>query len=159
MTTPSTSALEGLRDIHLPDPISIWPLAAGWWLTLLIIVLAALSLHFVMRARRLSPRRAALGELEQLEENYSSTGDTFALASGLSALLRRVTLLRGDRTQVASVHGDERALILGAQKSGFSPALVSGIENVMYQNATIHVPREDALAWLDAARGFIRRAS
>ena len=159
MTTPSANALEGLRDIHLPDPISVWPLAPGWWLTLLIIVLAALAVHFVMRARRLSPRRAALGELEKLEENYSSTGDVSALASGLSALLRRVSLLRGDRTRVASVHGDERALILGAEKGGFSPALVTGIENVMYQNATNHVPREDALAWLDAARGFIRRAS
>lgn len=159
MTTPSENALEGLRDIHLPDPISVWPLAPGWWLALLIIVLAALSLHFVMRARRLSPRRAALGELAQLEESYSSTGDISALASGLSALLRRVTLLRGDRTQVASAHGDERALILGAQKSGFSPAWVSGIENVMYQKATTHVRREDALLWLDAARGFIRRAS
>ena len=159
MTTSSANTLEGLRDIHLPNSISVWPLAPGWWLVVLIIVLAALSIHFVMRARRLSPRRAALGELEQLEEKYSSTGDISALASGLSALLRRVTLLRGDRTQVASAHGDERALILGASKSGLSPAWITGIEDVMYQNATTHVPREEALLWLGAARSFIRRAS
>ena len=159
MTSPSTNALEGLRDIHLPDPISFWPLAPGWWLAALTMVAAALILHFVLRARRLSPRRAALGELEQLEESYSSTGDVSALACGLSTLLRRVALLRGDRTKVASVHGDERARLLGNEKNRFSPALVTGIENVMYQNPSTPVPREDALAWLDAARGFIRRSS
>lgn len=159
MTTPSANALDGLRDIHLPDPVSFWPLAPGWWLALLAVVAIALLVHFALRARRLSPRRAALCELERLENDYSSTGDVSALAEGLSALLRRISLLRSDRTRVASTHGEARALLLSTEKNAFSPALVTGIENVMYQNTTTDVPREDALAWLDAARGFIRRAS
>jgi len=159
MMNPSTNPLEGLRDIHLPDPVSLWPLAPGWWLALLAVIVGALLIHFVVKTRRLSPKRAALCELGRLEEDYSSTGDVAALAAGLSALLRRVTLLRSDRSQVASAHGEARALLLSSEKTAFSPALVSGIEKSMYQNTNTEVPREDALAWLDATRGFIRRSS
>ena len=49
MTSPSSNALEGLRDIHMPDPISVWPLAPGWWLAALAMVAAALIVHFVLR--------------------------------------------------------------------------------------------------------------
>lgn len=156
--SPSANALEGLRDIHMPDPVSLWPLAPGWWLALLAATAGALLIHFVLRARRLSPKRAALGELERLQEDYSSTGDITALAAGLSALLRRVSLLHGERSELASAHGESRALLLSTEKASFSPALINGIEKGMYQTHT-DIPAEDALAWLDAARGFIRRAS
>ena len=159
MMNPSTNPLEGLRDIHLPDPVSFWPLAPGWWLALLAVIAVALILHFVLRARRLSPNRAALCELEKLEEEYSSTGDVAALASGLSSLLRRVSLLRNDRSEIASAHGEARARLLSTEKLAFSPAIVSGMEKGMYQNTSTDIPREDALAWLDATRGFIRRSS
>lgn len=156
---PSANVLEGLRDIHLPDPISLWPLAPGWWLALLAVTAGALLIHFALRARRLSAKRAALGELQRLEEGYKSTGDVAALASGLSTLLRRVSLLHGDRSHTASAHGEARARILSTNKTVFSPALISGIEKGMYQSTQTDIPPEDALAWLDAARGFIRRAS
>ena len=35
----NANPLDQLRDIHLPEPISWWPLAPGWWL-LIIIALA-----------------------------------------------------------------------------------------------------------------------
>ena len=155
---PSTNPLEGLRDIHLPDPVSLWPLAPGWWVALLAVITATLMIHFVWRARRLSPDRVALCELDRLEEDYSSSGDITALAAGLSSLLRRLSLLRSDRSQIASAHGHARALLLSTEKAAFSPALVSGIERGMYQNTSTDIPREDALAWLDATRGFIRRS-
>ena len=159
MMNPSTNPLEGLRDIHMPDPVSFWPLAPGWWLALLGLIATALLIHFVMRTRKRSPKRAALCELEQLEADYSLSGDATALASGLSSLLRRVSLLRSDRSQIASAHGEARARLLSAGKTGFSSALVSGIEKSMYQNTNTDIPHEDALAWLDATRGFIRRSS
>ncbi|MBT3527943.1 MAG: DUF4381 domain-containing protein, partial [Porticoccaceae bacterium] len=34
--------LAELRGIHLPDPISWWPLAPGWWV-LIVIFIAGLS--------------------------------------------------------------------------------------------------------------------
>ena len=156
---PTANALAGLRDIHMPEPISLWPLAPGWWLVALAVVAAALIFQFVRRRLRLSARRAALGELQRLEQQYSETGDTSALASGLSALLRRVALLRGERAEVATLHGEKRAQFLCAGPGGFSPALLAGIEATVYENPSEPVHDQDAQAWFDAVRGFIRRTS
>ena len=103
----AADVLAGLRDIHLPDPIALWPLAPGWWGLLAIILLAALGLFWGLRRRRRSARRAALREVQRLEETYAETRDAPALASGLSALLRRVSLLRGERASVATLRGEE----------------------------------------------------
>ncbi|MFP6639238.1 MAG: DUF4381 domain-containing protein [Myxococcota bacterium] len=156
---PAPQALAELRDIHLPDPISFWPLAPGWWLALAGAALLVLAVQFLRHRRRLSARRAALSELQQLDEHYSESGDGSALARGLSALLRRVTLLSSERSQVATLHGDARAQFLGAAAGGFSPVLLTGIETAVYKSASEPVPAEEALAWLDAVGGFIRRAS
>jgi len=30
--------LDQLKDIHLPDPISIWPLGLGWWVVIVLVI-------------------------------------------------------------------------------------------------------------------------
>lgn len=156
---PTSDALAGLRDIHMPDPIAFWPLAPGWWWLGLALVAAALTFQFIRYRLRLSARRAALQELRRLEQDYSETRDTSALACGLSALLRRVALVRGERNQVATLHGKERAQFLCAGSQRFSPALLEGIEAALYANPSEPAHLEDAQAWLDAVRGFIRRTA
>lgn len=156
---PTTRALAELRDIHMPDPISFWPLAAGWWLALAGAVGLVLAVGLIRRKRRLSARRAALAELQALEQRYSESPDVPALACGLSALLRRLALLSGDRSHVATLHGDARARFLGAQPGGFSPVLLAGIESAVYRSGSDPVQPERVRAWLEAVRGFIRRAA
>lgn len=40
--------LDQLKDIHLPDPISIWPLGMGWWVLIaLIICIVALTAWWI----------------------------------------------------------------------------------------------------------------
>ncbi|MGB5726303.1 MAG: DUF4381 domain-containing protein, partial [Thiogranum sp.] len=42
-----------LRDIHLPDPLSWWPPAPGWWLLLtLLVAIALLGGYLLHRYRR-----------------------------------------------------------------------------------------------------------
>lgn len=42
--------LDQLKDIHLPDPISIWPLGMGWWvLVALIICFVALTAWWIKK--------------------------------------------------------------------------------------------------------------
>lgn len=38
-----------LKDIHLPDPVSIWPLGIGWWVLFVAIVLIALLSVYLFR--------------------------------------------------------------------------------------------------------------
>ncbi len=82
-----------LRDIHLPAPISWWPLAPGWWLVLITAVVAAIAavLYWKWRQRR-RVRRSALSELKDIELRFSEHRDTHRLAQELSRLARRAAL-------------------------------------------------------------------
>ena len=66
-----TDPLAQLRDIHLPEAISWWPLAFGWWVIVIICLLAiALSLRYLIKTfvnRRY--RRQALAKLKMLPDS------------------------------------------------------------------------------------------
>ena len=109
--TPSTpDALAALRDIHLPDPVSFWPLAPGWWVVITSSFLLGVGLWLVHRARGNRAEAwnvAAARELDHLEAAYREKGDRLELAAGLSALLRRTALIAFPEDSIAALHGDE----------------------------------------------------
>lgn len=105
--TPQAQSLP-LRDIHLPEPISWWPPAPGWW-GLLILVLLLAGLFFLGRYlyRRGHLRRAAHKALSQLQAQYQQHEDAHRLTEDLSVLLRRIALSHFPRAKVASLTGNE----------------------------------------------------
>ena len=121
--------LSQLRDIHLPAPVSWWPPAPGWWVLLLLALIAAgLVYLFYLHRHRNRWRHIALAELEHLR---GETPDR--LLPELSMLLRRVAISRFPRHDVASLTGDawlaflDRALGDGAAfQSGAGKILLSG---------------------------------
>ncbi|VAX05952.1 FIG00657500: hypothetical protein [hydrothermal vent metagenome] len=95
-----------LRDIHLPDPISWWPLAPGWWgLLALILLLIGLFLLGRYLYRRRVVRRAARKALALLQTQHQAHQDDHRLAIELSVLLRRISLSQYPREDVASLTG------------------------------------------------------
>ena len=57
---PNAQALAGLRDIHLPEAGSIWPLAPGWWLLAAAVV--ALGLLALLERKRRKLQKNAKSE-------------------------------------------------------------------------------------------------
>mgnify|MGYP002634765001 CR=1 FL=1 len=105
--TPQPNPLENLRDIHLPDPISAWPPAPGWWI-LAILVLSLIS--FIIwklwkRHQQQQLSRLSLAAVTKLEQDYAKHQDPQRLLRQYSSLLRRVALARFPRQQVASLTG------------------------------------------------------
>lgn len=95
-----------LRDIHLPEPVSWWPPAPGWWLLLMLLAaLVALAVFLQHRYSRKALQRAARQALLQIGDAYRQSGDTRVLAQQLSMWLRRVTLSRYPRQEVAGLTG------------------------------------------------------
>lgn len=91
-----------LRDIHLPEPISWWPAAPGWWLLLLAVVTFLLFLVFAWRRWREPGLRAlALRELALIEG-----AERAAQYGRLAILLRRVCIALYPREQVAGLSGE-----------------------------------------------------
>jgi len=81
--------LTNLRAIHLPDPISWWPPAPGWWI-LLIIAIAVVGYLIALLVKRHSRRlyrRQALVELKQVA-SLESAQQLVALLE----ILRRVAI-------------------------------------------------------------------
>jgi len=107
MNLTNTEALANLRDIHLPDAVSFWPPAPGWWIAIGSVLLLAAILYWGLRARRRSLRRAALIELSEIAEHHESDAEASTLALQLTMLLRRVAIARFPRRDVASLYGED----------------------------------------------------
>ena len=157
---PTTEALAALRDIHLPEAVSFWPLAPGWWVvSFTLLVLAGGSYGFVLWRRR-SIKRAALRELDAAQRDFSSTGDCSVLATTLSSVLRRVALARFQRSEVAGLHGDDWFGFLASSASGvaFPSDVGASMDRAVYADPDSPSER-DGEVWIAAARDWIRRMS
>ena len=51
--------LPELRDIHLPDGVSAWPPAYGWWVMLAAVIAIFLIIKIVQKIIRKSRKKAA----------------------------------------------------------------------------------------------------
>jgi len=102
----STDPLAQLRDIHLPQPVSWWPPAPGWWIVALAgLTVFGLGIFFLARYRQRNRyRRLALRELDSLDNNAP---DKMALLETMSVLLRRVALQAYGREEIAPLHGEQ----------------------------------------------------
>lgn len=149
--------LADLRGYHLPDPVSWWPPAPGWWLLALlgIALVVALASWLLRRYRRGAARRVARSELAGLRAAFARDQEAAAFARGLSRLLRRVALARFPRDQVAGLAGEDWLAFL--DDHGGNGRFVEGPGRLLVEapyRPTSKLP-VDELA--DLARGWIAR--
>ena len=102
------NALAQLRDIHLPDSISWWPLAPAWYVVMLLILFLTIALAYYAHKRRLNAlaKNQALDLLNTYIEHYEKDHNAQLASARISELLRRVALVYYSRDEVASLHGD-----------------------------------------------------
>ncbi len=155
--TSQNTALEALRDIHLPDAVSLWPPAPGWWVVLALAALLAAALFEARRRHRRSVRRAALEELHELERSFQRSGDVTALAAAVSGLLRRVALACHVPGEVARLHGRAWSAFLAgsSRKHPFPAPVAASLEHVVYRGLEADLGPEVPTDWLSAARHWI----
>ncbi len=97
-----------LRDIHLPDPISWWPLAPGWWLLLALFILSvSVSVLWRRHQRAHALKKTALECLQFTRKRFYAHGDDYTLLEELSSLMRQMSVSIFPRQEVASLTGQE----------------------------------------------------
>lgn len=83
-----------LRDIHLPDAISWWPLAFGWWLLGGLVALAVVV--FAVRFYASRRHRAARRGLKAAIDALNAGEEPVLCAQRLSTTLRRFAMTVSD---------------------------------------------------------------
>lgn len=105
---PNNDPLAQLRDIHLPEAVSWWPLAVGWWILLvLFLAIVATSIYLVLAKRRRNRYRlAALAELQLLWSEYQNHADTEMYVAKLAQLVRRTAITAYPKSNAATLFGE-----------------------------------------------------
>lgn len=92
-----------LKNLHLPEAISWFPPAIGWWLVLLLIPVFIVLMYWCYK--RLTRNTALKTAKTMLVTIKNSTMDNTQKIAELSALLRRVAISATSRTQTAGLTG------------------------------------------------------
>jgi len=130
--------LAQLRDIHLPQAVSWWPPAVGWWLLLaLALLLVFMGRWLWRRHQQAASKRAALAELAALQRL-----DPVQQLPALSQLLRRCAVSWYPRQEVAGLTGERWLEFL--DRSGHTQQFSQGVGQVLaagpYQPAPGSLP-------------------
>lgn len=101
-----------LRDIHLPDSISWWPPAIGWWILLGVICVGIIVLLWLSRP---TLKKEALKALHRIEKEFLQTGNAEKSMSELSVLFRRVVMSQKNSMKSGGVTGNAWLALLDKQ--------------------------------------------
>lgn len=101
------ASLEKLHDIVVPDPVSWWPPAAGWYILGFLALVAAILLlvRAVLNWRNNRYRREALVELAEIRNASRDITQQPGAIARLAELLKRVALAAWPRETVAHLSG------------------------------------------------------
>ena len=131
--------LAELKDIHMAPVPSWWPLAPGWWLLLIFLVLlTSVGIYLFQRYRQYKKRKAKqrhiLNEFEQVYLDYSGNGHVGDLVNGLHQLIRRLMLASGAQKQVG-LTGEAFLIYLdeGMDEKPFSAGVGRTLVDAPYQ--------------------------
>ena len=157
--TPDVQAqLDLLRDISLPEAVSWWPLAPGWWLAAGTVATLFTGALVYLYFHRRSLRYIALQELTLLRQQ---AGDMHVveLATRLSVLLHRIAVAAGNRAS-GKLSDGQWSEYLCQGKQGMEPEIAGFIASAPYRGQA-HFPADtvmpDNSSLLDKSEHWIRR--
>ena len=102
-----------LRDIHLPDAISWWPLAFGWWILVSILFIGIIL--FAVRFYAARRQRAARRGIQKVIDALHAGQDPVLSAQQVSTIMRRFAMTISDEPDtVAGLTGKDWLVFLDA---------------------------------------------
>lgn len=105
--------LSNLRGIHMPEPVSFWPPAIGWWLLVLLgIGLVLLGYWGFKYYFRPNIRKDAMIELDKLNQGLIQDRSYQQFYINVSILVRRIAITIFGRSKVAGLAGESWLLFL-----------------------------------------------
>jgi len=128
--------LSQLKDIHLPNAISDWPIAFGWWTLLILIVLTiGAGLYFWRRYKaKNANKKAALQLLELTYIQFKSDQNSHNFLQHSNQVLKRFCLKQYPAAVSLSGSAWTDFLIRHSEKTFFNENLVHAMSQGIYQS-------------------------
>ena len=100
--------LAQLNPLREPAAIGWWPLAPGWWLLIiLVLILCAVALwQLFARYRRNAYRRQGIAALSEIRAQWQGNDDATTCLTQANALLKAVALRAFPQRDTASLTGE-----------------------------------------------------
>ncbi len=161
MDNPSNQALARLRDIHMPEPISQWPMAPGWYLLFGLfvgcLIVCAFLIFRKMRQRR--PKKQAAKLLQRYQLEFKQSQNAQLASARVSEILKRVALAYYPRDKVAGLQGDEWISFLdkAGGKPTFSALRYELVELPFTKDASTSANKVKVEALFEAAGSWIKQ--
>ncbi|WP_263080007.1 DUF4381 domain-containing protein [Endozoicomonas sp. Mp262] len=102
-----TSLLDQLRPNLLPEPVSYWPPAMGWWLIAILLItgIAVAATFLVRHYRKNRYRRHGLRKVQAIYQSYLNHQQKRQFAHDCNRLLKAVALQAFPRQKTAQLNG------------------------------------------------------
>lgn len=143
-------ALAELKDIHLPEPVSIWQVAPGWWLSALLSLLVfIIGYRLIVKYIRVNRyRRHALRQLNDLCAQQDKLLDDFQLLSEINQLLKSVAIRAYPDHACSALSGKQWQQFLAqtiAHQKQAAPEVFNVFELLYQANPTIDEQQRELL--------------
>lgn len=92
--------LPDIKDIHIPDGVSVFPLAYGWWIIFAVIVLSIIAWLGISMILKTSRKYYAIKKLDKIDTQFP-----IIAAINISALLKRICLFK--HKEASALYGKE----------------------------------------------------
>lgn len=154
-----TDPLAQLRDIHLPESASFWPLAWGWWLLIGVLGFALIAVVYtVMRGRRANRyRRLAETELEHALQRWHEQSDPARYLQELAIILRRTALTAYPGQGLAGVQGLDWLVLLDATLPESEQGFCHGVGRALLHGPYQPNPQVEVVELHQLALHWVRR--
>ena len=132
---------DSLRDIHLPDAISWWPPAIGWWILLALVIAAFILIPKLYRRMTYTPlNKVANSTFNNIVDKYNENNNVSDFVIQTSQFLRQTAMSYCGREEVAQLTGEKwvQALNSITEQDYFNDDIKQNLVNAPYQkNITI----------------------
>lgn len=154
-----TDPLAHLRDIHLPESASFWPLAWGWWLLLGLLTCVLLGgVYALIRYRRNNRyRRLAEAELDAAFQRWQDQADPARYLQELAVILRRTALTAFPNQGLAGMRGLDWLMFLDATLTNSQADFCQGVGRALLEGPYQPHPQVDVTALHQLAQRWVRQ--
>lgn len=141
---PQLTNASTLRDIHLPDAVSWWPPAIGWWLLGGIVLFVIFFTPRFIRYLTFKPLNKVIDNAYQtIITEYQHHNDSTKLVQDLSKFLRQIVMTYSGRESSAQLTGEQWIDSLNAltAETYFSGDVKQLLINAPYQKTITSDPQ------------------